>query len=290
MTELKLPNYNDLHLPTLEALNELGGSARIAELDETVANLTEMTEETLSKISENINKNALDVLRKDMGWARTNLKKIGSVNNSERGVWSITKEGRRYLSLENAEATTELKQQVANYWKEKEKDSAINNEATENIETEEGWESELLSTLKNMDPIAFERLAMHLLREAGFRNVEVTKPSKDGGIDGTGIYEISPLVSMRICFQCKRYKDSVGPNAVQQFRGAMGGAGKNVEKGILITTGNFTKSARKDAEEGGPPYVDLIDGSKLCQLLYDFKLGVEIQESPTINREFFDNI
>lgn len=290
MTDLKLPHYNDLHLPTLVALNELGGSARIAELDETVAHLTEMTDEALGKISKSINKNALDALRKDMGWARTNLKKIGAANNSELGVWSITKEGRRYLSLEKTEAHAELKQKAANYWKKGQKDSEINSETIENIETEEVWNFKLLSTLKNMDPIAFERLAMHLLREAGFRNVEVTRPSKDGGIDGTGIYEISPLVSMRICFQCKRYDGSVGSDAVQKFRGAMGGAGKNVEKGILITTGNFTQSARKDAEEGGPPYVDLIDGNKLCQLLYDFKLGVEIQENPTINQDFFDNI
>jgi hypothetical protein len=28
--------------------------------------------------------------------------------------------------------------------------------------------------MKEIDPIAFERLAMRLLREAGFRNVEVT--------------------------------------------------------------------------------------------------------------------
>lgn len=37
-----------------------------------------------------------------------------------------------------------------------------------------------------MDPYGFERLAQRVLRECGFTQVEVTKKSGDGGIDGTG--------------------------------------------------------------------------------------------------------
>lgn len=70
--------------------------------------------------------------------------------------------------------------------------------------------------------------------------------SGDGGIDGVGVYRLS-LVSFPVYFQCKRYKGSVGPEKVRDFRGAMQGRG---DKGLLITTGNFTAEAKKEVERG----------------------------------------
>jgi restriction endonuclease Mrr len=88
-------------------------------------------------------------------------------------------------------------------------------------------------------PDAFERLARRLLREADFDSVNVTGQSGDGGIDGLGVYRLG-LVSFPVFFQCKRYRGSVGPGAVRDFRGAMTGRG---DKGLLITTGSFTARA-----------------------------------------------
>ncbi len=121
-----------------------------------------------------------------------------------------------------------------------------------------------------MAPDGFERLAQRLLREANFRNVEVLGKSGDGGIDGVGVYRLS-LVSFPVFFQCKRYAGSVGPGAVRDFRGAMAGRG---EKGLLITTGTFTKDARAEASRDGAPPVELIDGDDLCDLLKEYELGV----------------
>ena len=70
-----------------------------------------------------------------------------------------------------------------------------------------------------MEPSAFERLARRLLREAGFENVAITGRTGDGGIDGTGVYQMS-LVGFPVVFQCKRYRGSVGPTVVRDFRGA----------------------------------------------------------------------
>jgi restriction system protein len=125
-----------------------------------------------------------------------------------------------------------------------------------------------------MAPDAFERLARRLLREAGFINVTVTGRSGDGGIDGTGIYRLS-LVSFPVIFQCKRWRGSVGPNVIRDFRGAMVGRG---DKGLLITTGSFTADARAEATRDGAPPVDLFDGDRLCELLKDFELGVSVTQ------------
>lgn len=135
----------------------------------------------------------------------------------------------------------------------------------------EDWRDELLNALKAMPSDAFERLAQRLLREAGFLNVTVMGKSGDGGIDGVGIFRYG-LVSWTVWFQCKRYKGSVGSSDVRDFRGAMSGRG---EKGLLITTGNFTAAAKDEANRDGAPSVDLVDGVRLCDLLRDYSFGVE---------------
>ena len=64
------------------------------------------------------------------------------------------------------------------------------------------------------------------------------------------------------------------------------------EKGLLITTGSFTKEAQNEANRDGAPPVEVIDGEALCALLRKFRLGVEvrqrIEEDIAVNPAFFD--
>ena len=60
-------------------------------------------------------------------------------------------------------------------------------------------------------------------------------------------------LSLRVIFQCKRYRGSVIPSQVRDFRGAMVGRS---DKGLLITTGNFTQDAIREATRDGAPAVD----------------------------------
>jgi restriction system protein len=151
------------------------------------------------------------------------------------------------------------------------------------------WREELLEVLLNMPPIGFEHLAKRLLRAAGFINASVTGGSGDGGIDGVGVYRLS-LVSFPVYFQCKRYKGTVGPEKVRDFRGAMQGRGG---EGLLITTGSFTSEAKKEATRDGAPPIDLIDGEHLCDLLKEHHLGVETRtrtiEEVSIRPDFFSD-
>jgi restriction system protein len=153
---------------------------------------------------------------------------------------------------------------------------------------EESWRNALIARLLELPPDGFERLAQRILREAGFVNVTVTGKSGDGGIDGVGTYRIS-LVSFPVYFQCKRYKGVVAPHDVRDFRGAMAGRG---EKGLLITTGSFTRDAQAEASRDGAPPVELIDGDRLCDLLREYRLGVDIrqriEEDVIVNPGFFD--
>jgi restriction system protein len=119
-----------------------------------------------------------------------------------------------------------------------------------------------------MEPDAFERLVQRTLRESGFIQVEVTGRSGDGGVDGKGIMRLGGLLSFHVIFQCKRYQGSVTPSQVRDFRGAMVG---RADKGLLITTGAFTKDATREATRDGAPAIDLIDGELLMDKLLELE-------------------
>ena len=64
------------------------------------------------------------------------------------------------------------------------------------------------------------------------------------------------------------------------------------DKGLLITTGGFTKEAEREAVRDGAPAIDLIDGIDLCILLKKLDLGIstETVEVVKLRQEFFDSL
>jgi restriction system protein len=148
------------------------------------------------------------------------------------------------------------------------------------------WRETLMTTLLEMSPDAFERLCQRLLRESGFIQVEVTGRSGDGGIDGHGIVRLAGLISFPVIFQCKRYRNTISSNVVRDFRGAMVG---RADKGLIITTGNFTRDAILEATRDGAPPIDLIDREQLIDKLKDLRLGVATKqvEVVEVNSEWF---
>ena len=146
-------------------------------------------------------------------------------------------------------------------------------------------ESQVIDVLRKLPADGFERLSQRLLREAGFVQVVVTGRGGDGGIDGFGTLQVNPLVSFRVLFQCKRYRGSVSPSQVRDFRGAMSG---RADKGIIITTGTFTAEARREASRDGVPPIELIDREKLVEMLRELQLGLKPVKTYEIDEAFFE--
>lgn len=294
--DVPIPTYRDLMLPTLVAVQQLGGSASIAELEELVPEIAEITEAQMDVVyPETAAMPGRSKVVSRMHWTRVYLKKMGTLTNSVRGVWAITPKGQEYLGMERSAAIEALIQgdnEVRTEMRRARKQKAENEEGEDGDEDggEDDWKDLLLEALKSMDPIAFERLSVRLLREAGFRNVEVLGRSGDGGIDGVGVYKVS-LVSFPTYFQSKRYAGNVSASVVRDFRGAMSGRG---EKGLVITTGTFTPAAKSEATRDGAPPVDLVDGDQLCDLLKEYGLGVHTKtrevEDVTVDVGFFDEV
>jgi len=120
-------------------------------------------------------------------------------------------------------------------------------------------------------------------------DVIYTGRTGDGGIDGRGIARIHGLMSFHVLFQCKRYKGSVGPGEIRDFRGAMVG---RADKGMFITTGTFTPAAVKEATRDGAPPIDLLDGNEFADKLKELKLGVRTEsvEVVSIEDQWFENV
>jgi restriction system protein len=279
-----IPRQTDLMWPTIEALRRLGGSARIDEIAESVVETEGFTEEQ-QQVTRSPDDH-MPLIDYRLAWARNYLKNIGAIENSARGVWSLTPLGQTIVPEAVPDLVKDWKREYSREYQRRKKEAEDAEEGEGVVNDAADWRDVLLGRLLAMPPDGFERLAQRLLREAGFRNVEVTGRSGDGGIDGVGVYRLS-LVSFPVYFQCKRYSGTVGAHAVRDFRGAMSGRG---EKGLLITTGSFTRDAREEATRDGAPPVELISGEDLCDLLREYSLGVttETVEVYSVERGFFD--
>ncbi len=279
----KVPGHQELMNTTLEALRALGGSASIREITNRVIEDMKLSSD-IAQTPHN-QKGAQTRLEYNLAWARTYLKKHGLIDNSARGVWSLTAEGRKKERANPEEVSRAVQQSLA-----------AQRDATNKIDVSDDspdkttrWREDLRETILNMPPAGFERLCQRLLRESGFVDVEVTGKAGDGGIDGHGRIRLNGLVSFRVAFQCKRYSSSVTPNLVRDFRGAMQG---RADRGIIITTGNFTRDAQQEATRDGGPLIDLIDGELLIDKLKELKLGVseKMVEIVEVDKNFFDAI
>lgn len=280
-----LPKYHEFMLPTLRALDDLGGSGSIDEIQDRVIDFTKLTPEQL-ELTYSTSGAAIAADR--MSWARSWMKHGGFVASGGRAVWVLTDLGRDALNWTPDKIRGRCQLEFKAKQAQKAKIPIETEVSSEEIEKD--WTDALLTCLKGMEPAAFERLSQRVLRESGFVKVEVTGKSGDGGIDGTGVLRMN-LISFQVLFQCKRYAGSVGAGAVRDFRGAMQG---RADKGLVITTGTFTPDARKEATRDGAPAIDLIDGEALCYLLKDLKLGVDVREirteEITVSEAFFDKI
>ncbi len=278
-----VPTFDSMLLPTIQALQILGGSGTTEEIYDKVLQLLNLSEEVLDIKHGSTSQSEVEYR---LGWSRTYLKKYGLLDNSTRGIWSLVSTSINIDSLDAKEIVKAVREADKNKTIQ-----ADHLDETVGIETLEelAWHQQLHKILLSLEPSAFERLAQRLLRESGFIQVQVTGKSGDGGIDGVGIARISGFLSFHVLFQCKRYQGSVTASQLRDFRGAMQG---RTDKGLFITTGTFTRDAIKEATRDGAPPIDLIDGEQLVQRLKELKLGVKIMmiESVEVDVNWFTKI
>lgn len=279
-----VPPFEAFMWPIIERLKAHGRSMTNQEMADDISTYMGLPEDVRAVRHGKWNELAVE---QRLGFARSYLKNGGAVENSARGVWTLTPAGAAMTPEDVAAIPKAYQQEYMARVRAKAREGETSHVASlpESVESEGEWKDQLMSVLLKLDPSAFERLSQRLLREYGFIKVEVTGKSGDGGIDGTGVLRVN-LLSFHVLFQCKRYSGSVGASAVRDFRGAMVG---RTDKGLIITTGTFTGDARREATRDGAPAIDLVDGDALCDLLKDRGLGVRVRmvEEVTVDEAAF---
>ena len=290
--DARVPRYVDLIVPTFVALKELGGSGSNNEILNRIIDNLKIPDDVVDIAHKG--STSLTELAYQAAWSRTYLKGYGVIANSSRSVWSINSDFAQTDTLNAKEIVADIVKRQADSRKAQvtQEVQAVDNDDPEEDGVDEPdevklWRTRLAEILRDMDPYGFERLAQRILRECGFSQVEVTKKSGDGGIDGIGKLKINGIFSFIVAFQCKRYSGLVGAGAIRDFRGSLT---TDIEKGVLITTGTFSKAAKEEASNPGKQQIDLIDGEELISKIAEYGIGVREIKSYEIDEDFFAKI
>ena len=288
---MELPKFNETFLPILEVLKDgeiIKGRdlVRLVE-DRFYSNLPQDLLEQITKSGDRLIENRI-------AWGKSYLKKGGLVHYPQRGYVQITEKGKS-AKPENV-SINDIQSNVITFYEPESKsapDTTIVVNASPQDLIDSGFEKierevkdELLSKLKEVDPYAFEKIILILLKKMGYGDFIETAKSGDGGIDG--IINEDQLGLEKIYIQAKRYSENkVRETDIRNFIGAMSG---DTLKGIFVTTSTFDEKAKVKAREAHHKII-LVDGSKLVDLMHKFNVGVQTKsyyEVKVIDNDFFD--
>ena len=132
-------------------------------------------------------------------------------------------------------------------------------------------QKKLLDKIQDLTAEEFERLVGRLLGEMGFEEIEVTSHGGDKGIDVRGTLVVSDVVRTKMAVQAKKWKNNVQSPVVQQVRGSLGAH----EQGMIITTSDFSKGAKNEADRADAIPVALVNGQQLVELLIEYQVLVK---------------
>lgn len=269
-----IPSRRDLWLPILRAVVALGGSGIPREIADTIIDGEGFPDE-MAAITYGEH-NPVSILQDRLGFARIDCRLMGVLESPRWGLWLITDLGRNVASLPEPEAQESLNQlnkAATKAQREKAKGDVLLNKtpAVEDNE-DESWREDLLKCLHNLTPEGFERFVRHLLRTLGME-LKRTGGVGDKGIDLIGTAPISPVLTVTVAVQAKRYAPSASVGRAEVALFQADASARGAEYGILVTTSRFTRSARETAQDRRPT-ITLIDGERLAALCSEERVGV----------------
>lgn len=305
---MPIPDFQTIMLPFMQVL-ESGEIRTVRDVTDSLAARFNLTDEERHEL---LPSGQQSIFTNRVAWAKSHLKNAGLINNPMRGKVVISQLGLEVLHRKTASIDCKFLKQFPSYLKfigvaagtESDQSYSTIQENLENTKTpleliessletlRKSTEEELLSKLKSCSSAFFERVVVQLLNAMGYGGVSgegsVTGKSGDGGIDG--IIKEDKLGLDIVCIQAKRYSEAtVGRPIVQQFVGSMDFVQAN--KGVIITTSQFSKDAYDFIQKIVGKKVVLIDGEKVASLMLEYNIGVvraKVYELKEMSNDFFD--
>jgi len=295
------PKWNDYAEPVLRWLSIQDGAIKLSDIQEQGAELLGITDEQRAVVLNNGRK----VYRDRVAWALTYMKFSAWVSTPARAHWQITDAGRARLATGEPITQREMRaaKRVHVAAKSRQPNDLASDDENETSltprdridgavnEVREMVSAELLEQLRGSNPTFFEIAVLDVLKAMGYAgdlgHAEHAGKSGDGGIDG--VLYLDRLGLERVHVQAKRWQNSVGEGVVRDFAGAMDVRGAT--KGVIVSTGDFTKSASRYVEMS-PKVIKLIDGEHLAELMVEFAVGVTHERTvviPKLDLDYFES-
>jgi restriction system protein len=309
-----IPNYQQFMRPLLEIAEAANGNE--VKLRNVINQLADKFGLSDEERNETLPSGRQSVLDNRIGWARTYLTKAGLLKVTKRAHFVITDRGIHALQDANAVIDNEYLKQFDEFVAFKEQKNDANDtqpanaqETTHTLTTSEitpdealldayktindALALELISRTRDVTPAFFEDLLIELLIAMGYGGTgegaaHALGKSGDNGIDG--VIDQDPLGVDQIYIQAKRYAEgnNIGAGDIRDFFGALNL--KKAQKGIFITTSNFTASAVQTAKDLGMRIV-LINGNELAKLMLRYNIGSRDEQTlhlKKIDEDFFE--
>ena len=306
-----IPNYQDCMRPFLEAVNNASDTE--VKLRDIITAISDHFQLSDAERTEPLPSGKHPIIDNRVGWARTYLSKAGLIDSPRRAHFQITQRGLDALSDPNAEINTQYLKQFEEFIDFTSTSAKTNDAKTleeQNVDANDtpdevlrnayktindALAQDILERTRNVTPAFFEQLLIDLLIAMGYGGTEegtahALGKSGDNGVDG--VINQDPLGVDQIYIQAKRYKqgNNISSSDIRDFFGALNL--KNAQKGIFITTSDFTTSAVETAQRLNTRIV-LINGNELAKLMLRYNIGSRNEQTlqiKKIDEEFFDQV
>lgn len=290
---MALLKYRDYDKYVLKYLYDIKEAVNKTKIYEKIKEYTNPSDEDLKLVKENKYSKFSD----RVDWSLTYLKKAQLIENIERGVYQITDFGKKFYE-ENPnfdfktlkEKTPYLENSKSNSDDEdiEEIEDENRNEIEKSIEEYyESVEKDILDRLQSMGEnnvdkgTKFENICLELLEKMGYGKKYRTGGSGDRGIDGT--LTMDKFGFDMIGIQCKCYKENNKVNDTEITKFAHGLKNVNgINRGIFITTSDYTPQTKKVVEELKDIKIILINGYRLAKYMREYEVGVKVLETRNI--------
>ena len=290
---MALLKYRDYDKYVLKFFYEINKPAHRKDTYNKLKEYTNTSEEDFNLIT----KNGYNKFNSRIHWSLVVLKKAQLIENIDKGIYQITDFGKKFYE-ENPNFDFKTLKEKTPYLENSKNNSddddieEIEDENRNEIEKsiEEYYESvekDILDRLQSMGEsnvdkgTKFENICLELLEKMGYGKKYRTGGSGDRGIDGT--LTMDKFGFDMIGIQCKCYKENNKVNDTEITKFAHGLKNVNgINRGIFITTSDYTPQAKKVVEELKDIKIILINGYRLAKYMREYEVGVKVLETRNI--------
>lgn len=304
-----IPDYQTLMRPVLNAC--ANGEVKVSQVVTDMADGLALTD---AERTEMLPSGKQTVFANRVHWAKTYLKQAGLVSSTRRGYFVITDRGREvlkdtslkinssYLARFSEFQDFQSRSKIGDDTVQTEPDGIGTSDADATPDEQlriafkrinDALAAELLAKMRETTPAFFEDLIVQLFVAMGYGGTAEDAGRSLGrtGDDGVdGVIDQDILGVDQVYIQAKRYAEgnNVGSGAIRDFFGAL--SLKKAQKGVFVTTSDFSRGARDTAAGLGSRIV-LISGLELARLALRYGIGCRTESTLVLMRideEFFD--